>query len=295
MTERTTRSRSMRDRGLTMPGLRPKPVLVLGTDDIASAVGHALASVGVAVLLARDPEVPVLRRGMSFDDALERGSFRVDGVTAYAATPPPLVPADAVLAVTALPIQELMDPALIEGVIDARMRRGQHKPDLRGDLGFAIGLGPGFTAGTNVDIAVETAPDTAGLVLREGATSPALGEAMLLGAAGGQRLARAPRSGIWWTFRDVGELVEDGAVVGLCAGMQVPAPLAGYLSGLVRRGTTMRAGMRLLEVDPRGRDAQCHGISPWAATVAAGSLAALHQLWRSPRRPARQEVVRWLT
>jgi len=275
-----------------MPSLRPKPVLVLGTDDIASAVGHALASVGVAVLLARDPEVPVLRRGMSFDDALERGSVRVDGVTAYAASPPPLFPADGVLAVTALPIHKLMNPALIEGVIDARMRRGQHKPDLRGDLGFAIGLGPGFIAGTNVDIAVETAPDAAGLVLREGATSPA--HAVPPGEAGGRRLARAPRSGIWWTFRDVGELVEDGAVVGLCAGLQVPAPLAGHLSGLVRRGTEMRAGMRLLEVDPRGSDARCHGISPWAATVAAGSLAALHELWRSPRRPARQEVIRWL-
>ena len=51
----------MHDRGKTLSGLRPKPVLVLGTDDIASAVGHALAGDGVPVLLVRDPDVPVLQ------------------------------------------------------------------------------------------------------------------------------------------------------------------------------------------------------------------------------------------
>ena len=285
----------MHDRGQTSPGLAPKPVLVLGTDDIASAVGHALASAGVQVLLVRDPEAPVLRRTASFDDALELGSFRLDGITAYVTNPLSGDRTGALLAVTDLPADTLLDPALIAGVIDARMRRGQRRPDLRGDLGFAIGLGAGFTVGANVDIAVETAPESAGLIVRGGTTLPPPAESSLLVGDEGQCLVRAPRSGLWWTFRDIGETLEAGAVVGLCAGRQVPAPIAGRLSGLVRRGTQMRAGMRLLEVDPRPEDERCPGISPLAATIAAATAAAVHELRQTPRRERRHEVLKWLT
>jgi xanthine dehydrogenase accessory factor len=284
----------MHDRGQTAPGLREKPVLVLGTDDIASAAGHALASAGVPVLLVRDPEVPVLRRAASFDDALELGSVRLDGVTGYAAHPLTGSQAHAVLTVTGLPSETLLDPALIDGVIDARVWRGQIRPDLRRDLGFAIGVGPGFTAGANVDIAVETAPKAAGLIVREGTTRPPPAESSLLVGTEGQCLVRAPRSGLWWTFREVGETVEKDAVVGLCAGRQVAAPLTGSLSGLVRRGTELRAGMLLLEVDPRGEDERRQGIPPLSAKIAAATVTAVHELWQSPPRGPLQEVLRWL-
>jgi hypothetical protein len=285
----------MHDRGQTSPGLRPKPVLLLGTDDIASAVAHALAGAGVPVLLARDPEVPVLRRAVSFDDALELGSVRIDGITAYAADPLSGDQTGAVLAVTDLLPEKLMNPALIEGVIDARVRRGQRRPDLRRDLCFAIGVGPGFIAGETVDIAVETAPEAAGRIVRGGTTRTPPAESSLLVGDEGQCLVRAPRSGLWWTCREIGETLEAGAVVGLCAGRQVPAPVAGCLSGLVRRGTEMRAGMRLLEVDPRPEDERCPGISPLAATIAAATVSAVHELWQSPPRGARHEVLKWLT
>jgi hypothetical protein len=267
-----------------------KPVLVLGTDDIASAVGHALASAGVAVVLARDPMVPVLRRGMSFDDALEYASVRLDGLTAFAAPRPPWNDSAGALGVTALTLTELLDTARIEGVIDARMRRRDTKTDLRGRSGFAIGLGPGFVAGGNVDIAVETAPQAAGAVLRKGATIPAHGQTLLVNGAAAERFARAPRPGLWWTFREIGEAVEQGAVIGLCGGMQVPAPIGGALLGLVRRGTDVAAGTRLLEVDPHGEAAPCHGIPRRAAVIAAASLAALRDVWATPRVAADRMV-----
>lgn len=285
----------MHDRGQTSPGLRPKPILVLGTDDIASAVGHALASAGIPVLLARDPEVPVLRRAASFDDALELGSACLGGLTAYAVNPLSGDPAGVMLSVTDLAVEKLTDPALIEGVIDARVRRVQRRPGLPGDLGFAIGVGPGFTAGDTVDLAVETAPEAAGRILRGGTTQPPTAESSLLVGDDGQCFVRAPRSGLWWTFRDIGETLEAGAVVGLCAGRQVPTPVSGCLSGLVRRGTQMRAGMRLLEVDPRPDDERCGGISPLAAVIAAAAVRAVHELWQMPRQDERHEVVRWLT
>jgi xanthine dehydrogenase accessory factor len=284
----------MNDLGRTVPCLRPKPVLVLGTDDVASAVGHALADAGIAALLVRDPDVPVLRRGMSFDDALEHGSGWVDGVTAYAVDGPLDMAPDILLGVTALPVRELLDPTLIAGVIDARMRRRPNNPDLRGALCFAIGLGPGFTAGETVDMAVETEPGVIGQIVTHGATRPAPGRASMLGDIGEERFGHAPRSGVWWTFRDIGETVEAGAVIGLCDGMQVAAPLDGRLRGLVRRGSEVRAGTRLLEIDPRREGSQCHGLCPRAITIAAATLTALHAVWQPQRLVLPQEMTRWL-
>src|SRR4051794_8186656 len=64
---------------------RPPTALVLGTGDIASAIGRGLFLRGWRVLLLRDNGVPVLRRGMAFDDALEDGIAALDGVIAVPA------------------------------------------------------------------------------------------------------------------------------------------------------------------------------------------------------------------
>jgi xanthine dehydrogenase accessory factor len=135
----------MQDLGHMMASDDPEPVLVLGTDDIASAIGHALASARIRTVLVRDAGLPVLRRSMSFDDAVEYGFAELDGVTAYAADLPLLRGPLGLLSVTDRQAEELLDPMLIEGVIDARMRRREEKRDLRGALDFAIGLRPGFS------------------------------------------------------------------------------------------------------------------------------------------------------
>jgi hypothetical protein len=277
----------------------PKAVLVLGTDDVASAVGHALAVAGIRTLLVRDLGLPVLRRGMSFDDAVEQGFAELDGVTAYAADTAMVLGSVTSLRVTAQHHAALIDPAVIEGVIDARMRHDP-KQDLRGPLAFAIGIGPGFIAGDNVDLAIESAPEATGRIVRNSETIPPHGKAAPLAGAGRERFARAPRPGLWWSHRLIGEAIDAGAVVGLCAGTQIRAPLGGRLLGLIRPGSEAEAGMRLAEVDPRIR-AQCNGISRRAAVIARATLQALRQLRdpslfgkeQRPRKAAQQEAGAW--
>ncbi len=285
----------MRDTGQRSAGRRPRPVriLVLGTGDIASAAGHALASAGIRAVLVRDPDAPVLRRGMSFDDAIEQGWARLDGLIACATDLPLQDLGPSLLAVTDTPHGLLLTPALIDGIIDARMHRHGIKPSLRGKAGFVVGVGPGFTVGANADVAIETAPEATGRILLEGTTIAAHGRPPPLGRTGAERFGRAPLTGIWWTFREIGEAVEAGAIVGLCAGLQVPAPMTGVLSGLVRRGSMVRAGMRILEIDPRGARAQCHGISPRGAKIAAATLAAVRELQQAVPAAERQEAVAW--
>jgi len=261
--------------------LKSQPVLVLGTDDIASAVGHALFRAGIPVLLARDTKVPVLRREMSFDDALERDVTSLDGVEGRTIPNPfgrfTVWNYSGWVSVTALAEEELLAFGRFRGVVDARMRRREAKSDLRGLGGFAIGLGPGFVAGENVDVAVETAPEAIALVLHAGTTIPAHGRSMTLNGIGAERFGRAPAEGLWRTSHVTGQFVQAGDVVGACAGIAVAAPFAGRLRGLVRDGALAPPGVKLLEVDPRGLDAQWRGIPPRAAEIAAATLAAVRE------------------
>jgi xanthine dehydrogenase accessory factor len=48
----------------------PSLALVLGTNEIASAVAVHLKAAGHRVVLSHDPFPPVIRRGMAFHDAL---------------------------------------------------------------------------------------------------------------------------------------------------------------------------------------------------------------------------------
>lgn len=227
--------------------------VVLGTNDVASAVGRALFLAGHGVVLSRDPAQPVLRRTMAYDAALDSGAAELDGVAAR--------PAESLvdilnactgrqaLCVTALELGELLCLGLIDVLVDARMRMRTLKVDIRPFARATVGLGPGFTAGRHVDVAVETAPEAVG-VLRAGTTLAAHGRSATLSGAGRERFARAEGAALWLTAHDIGDPVAAGDVVGWCGEAPVAAPLAGRLRGLVRGGVLVPDGLKLLEVDP---------------------------------------------
>lgn len=263
------------------PCLHP-PVIVLGSDDVASAVAHALFSAGWPVVVARDAAVPVLRRGMAFDDALERGEAELDGVCGRAAFSVlaivNLLQDARFVPVTAMPPDDLLCLGLGRGVVDARRRPRERKADLRSLAGFAIGIGPGFEAGVNVHIAIETAPEVAGAILRCGRTRDAPGRSAPIAGVGHERFARAPHSGTWVTACGIGDVVAAGALVGFCGGDGVCAPMGGRLRGLVRDGTAVRRASKLVEVDPRGPAALWSGIATCTAAIAASARAAVQEI-----------------
>ncbi|WP_035714514.1 hypothetical protein [Azorhizobium doebereinerae] len=244
----------MRSESEFIPSRRAPVAVVLGTNDVASAVAHRLFHAGYGVVLSRDPTQPVLRRSLSFDDALVTGFSEVMGLSAR--------PAHALVEVlrgfterggvmvTAMELGDLLCLGLIDLLVDARLRMRGLKVDIRPFARLTIGLGPGFTAGRHVDVAVETAPEAIG-VLRDGSTLPAHGRSTPLAGAGRERFARAPCAGLWTSSAAIGDRVTRDEVIGLCDDQPVAAPLTGHLRGLVRGGVDVPAELKLAEVDPR--------------------------------------------
>lgn len=213
----------------------PPCAVILGTNEIVSAVAVFLHHAGWAVLLSHDPSPPVSRQGMAFHDALYGG---------------------------------------IDILVDARMQKRETVPDFRNLARLTIGLGPGFAVGVNCDAAVETRPSGNGTLLYRGMTEPADGIVPLLGGVGAERFRHAEASGRWHTAIPLGKQVFKGMLLGRLGDIPVPAPMDGLLRGSVRDGTEVPAGAKLIEIDPRGRAARWQGIEERARRIAEATFAA---------------------
>ncbi|MCW1840304.1 xanthine dehydrogenase [Prosthecomicrobium hirschii] len=262
-------------------GPRAAPlVLVLGTNEIASAVAIRLNRIGHAVVLAHDPHPPVIRRGMAFHDILFGEDVQVDGIgaepveqgrdlLAFADGP-------ARIGITRLGFVDLCPFAAFDVLIDARMNKYALIPDLRHLAAVTVGLGPGFEIGRNCDVAVETRPGRNGELVTEGATERADGRSSPLGGLGRERFVYSAGEGRWRTSFEIGTRVYRGMVVGHLAGMPVAAPLDGILRGLVRDDTEVAGPVKLLEIDPRSRgQAAWRGTDERGRTIADATAAAL--------------------
>jgi hypothetical protein len=155
------------------------------------------------------------------------------------------------------------------------MQKYQVTPDLRRLARFTIGLGPGFTAGTNCEFAIETHPSKSGRILQQGSTDTADRISRRLGGSGAERFVYSPVPGRWHTPLEIGTRIFKDFIVGHLGGEVVRAPFDGMLRGVVRDGTEVPEGVKLLEVDPRGRKANWTGIDSRGKIIANAVTKAI--------------------
>lgn len=264
-------------------------VIVLGTNEIASAVAARLTQEGCRVVLSHDPYPPVIRRGMAFYDALFNDHTEVDGIQGYrgetALEIVRLLTITGVVAVTSLHLTDLIALRTPDVMIDARMQKRRMTPDLRNIANLSIGLGPQFAAGVNCDVAIETHPEHTGELVETGATRPNDHIPRYLGGVGRDRFVYSARDGVWRTPLDIGARVFRNYLIGLLDGHRVISPMDGFLRGIARDGVVVPQNVKLVEVDPRGR------ASSWTNTDERGRAiadAACRAIARArPRRWAR--------
>jgi xanthine dehydrogenase accessory factor len=253
--------------------------VILGTNEIASAVAVLLRGGGYGVVLSHDPLPPVIRRKMAFHDALFDDAVSVAGIAAQRADTGLEIRAGLGhipgVVVTELGLLDLIVLRSLDILVDARMQKYLATPDLRRLARLTIGLGPGFCGGTNCDVAVETRPDKAGQIIEHGPAEAPDGVSRRLGSHWGERFARSEFSGRWQTALEIGTRVFKDFVVGHLGNVSVRAPFDGILRGVVRDGTEVPAGVKLLEIDSRGRRASWTGIDSRGQLIANAVAEAI--------------------
>ncbi len=248
-------------------------VVVLGSDEIASAIAVRLTETERRVVLVRDPARMVLRREMAFDDAAHGEAVTLEGVEAIRADDgfelAVILSEPGRVAVVDLDLNEVLAIRAADVLIDARPRGDAARADLRGLAGVTIGVGPGFVAGGHCDVAVESRGAAAGRAVWRG---PVAGDGEGHGggdAAGGPEM-RSPCAGRWRTPFEVGRMVYRGMTVGRVDGEAVVAPRDGRVIGIARDDALVIGGVGLVEIVPPGGEVAWRGIDAHGRAIAEG-------------------------
>ncbi|OAE97133.1 xanthine dehydrogenase [Bradyrhizobium centrolobii] len=255
--------------------------LLLGTNEIASAIAAKLTEAMFAVVMRHDVFPPVIRRGMSFHDALFGERREVGGAVGKRAdtlAEIARIHADpSNVAVTTMHLPDILALRSLSVIVDARMQKHRTPLDLRSFARVTVGIGPGFEVGVNCDTAIETHPAQTGAIALRGATKAADGRARAIGGAGRERFVYSEREGIWRTSVDIGADISKGLQLGCLGQKAIRAPITGVLRGIVRDGSQVPTGVKLLEVDPRGRQACWTGMDERGRVIGCNVVAAVEK------------------
>lgn len=277
----------MKERAMVEKSLSDIVIGIKGAGEMASAVAWRLYMANFRNLFMMEPPDPLaVRRRVSFCEAVHVGTQTVEKVTGIRAED-----ADQVLAawqtwhipVLVDPQWTMIDRLEPDVVIDAILAK-KNLGTNRGEARLVIGLGPGFFAGEDVHLVIETnRGHNLGRIITRGPAAPNTGVPGNIGGYTRQRILRAPDAGRFVSFHDIGDRVKAGELVGTVEKATVRAEINGILRGLIRTGTDVSKGLKIGDIDPRGDEDYCLTISDKARAIGGSVLEAVLRTFIAPR------------
>lgn len=246
---------------------------------MASGIAVRLFKAGFRRILMLEREKPLaVRRLVCFSEAVYDGSCRVEDVQARLLSQLSGIEEcfqEGFVAVLVDPVWESLPVLRPEVVIDAILAK-KNLGTTQNEAPLVIGIGPGFVAGDDVHLVVESMRGHhLGRVISSGSALPDTGIPGEIAGYTSVRILRAPEDGILRTARRIGDTVRAGESVGEVAGKQVVAMIGGIVRGLIRDGVQVSEGMKLGDIDPRGEIAYADLVSDKARAIGGGVLEAL--------------------
>lgn len=273
-------------------------VLVKGGGEVGTGVAHRLHRSHFRVCITEAPSPRAVCRGVAFSDAIFDGEKEVEGVVAKSIAQPQNVFAiwsEGKIAIIVDPEAKAKDYLHPHILIDAVMAKRNLGTKIS-DAPLVIGLGPGFHAGRDVHIVVETNYNrNLGRVILDGEAEADSGIPMAIDGLTHARVLHAPEEGFFSSDKGIGDEVSPGETVALVAGQPVKAEVGGVLRGLLRNGLQVNKGTKIGEIDPTRSKKSCYTIRPKMTVIAHGVLEAIALHYSSYHFPDDQEEVEILS
>ena len=292
-------------------------IICRGGGDLATGIVHRLHRSGFHVLILETGHPAANRRQVSFSEAVYDKTTTVEGVTAQLIDP-----------VHALNGNGDRDKNALVSEIDAAFSRGNIpllidprgdsirllKPDVvidaiiaKKNLGttidmapLVIGIGPGFTAGIDVDLVIESMRGHhLARIITDGSALADTGVPGNIGGYTKERVIHAQAAGVIENIRQIGDIVAQGdeiariytdddqragakaaqmdrAVTEDRGYVSVCATIPGIIRGLIRDGYQVTRGFKIADIDPReGELKNCFTISDKSRSIGGSVLEAV--------------------
>ncbi len=263
-------------------------VVVRGGGDIATGTIYKLYKCGFRVLVLETETPSAIRRNVAFSEAVYYGSQTVEDVTSVLAGSVKQAVSfleEGRLVMIVDPkgdcISRLKPIAVVDGIL-AKKNLGTH----RGMAPVTVALGPGFTAGEDVDAVIETMRGhSLGRVIYEGTAMKNTGVPGVINGYGKERVIHSPAEGILRNVASITDRVQQGQIIAVIETLEgevpVEASIDGLLRGLIRDGYPVTRGFKIADIDPRMSEYEnCFTISDKARCIAGGVVEAILHLQR---------------
>lgn len=302
-------------------------IICRGAGDLATGIIHRLYRAGHRVIALETDYPAAIRRQVSFCEAVYDGNVAVEGVTARLVPALNDAKTDTEIEAetdaetysglndtpTAHIVSEKWSRQAIEAVLEAGEvpllidPKGESiellKPDVvvdaiiaKKNLGttinmapLVIGVGPGFTAGNDVHLVIESMRGhNLARIITDGMAQPNTGVPGNIAGFTSERVIHAPAAGYIHDVRKIGDIVQKGDEIAriypdkgsfdneLSEYVPVNATITGIIRGLIREGYYFKEGFKIADIDPRESElTNCFTISDKARSIAGSVLEAV--------------------
>jgi xanthine dehydrogenase accessory factor len=141
---------------------------------------------------------------------------------------------------------------------------------------LTIALGPGFEAGKQVHVVIETMRGhNLGRLFFKGSALPDTGKPDPVMGYGTERVLRSPCTGAIRHVLDIGAQVKKEDIICYVGEAPVRAPFDGVVRGLIMNGREVPENLKIGDVDPRPVREHCYTISDKARALGGSVLEAV--------------------
>lgn len=253
-------------------------VIFRGGGDVATGAIQKVYRSGFRVLILEKDKPLCIRRHVASASAMFEGEvsiedFRVRRVyelsgieKAWAEDYIPIIEDE-----KGLYIEKLKPLAVVDGIL-AKKNLGTY----RQMAPITIGLGPGFEAGVDVDVVIETnRGHDLGRLIFEGKPQANTGVPGSIQGFTKERILRSPADGKIKVLEDIGQVVKKDQVLALVGDKEVKSGLDGMVRGMIGDGSYVTEGLKIGDVDPRVVKVNAVTISDKARAIGGGVLEAI--------------------
>ena len=258
-------------------------VLIKGGGEIGSAIAHRLVRCNIRVCITENSAPSEICRGASFSEAVFETTKAVEEMTAEKGLPtleqvykiwrnehiPLLIDPEA-------SVKPLLKPDVI---VNAMMLKRETNTRMT-DANLVIGIGPGFAAGVDVHMVIESQEGIGlgDIILRGPVASSATEDV----SQSVNKILLAEDTGLFTTDKNIGDAVLANDPIGSLGDKTIVAPISGVLRGILRDQSKVLTNDTLVEIDPQNNKESCFRIREQTRAIAGGVLEAIMMNFNVP-------------
>ncbi|MEG2789149.1 MAG: selenium-dependent molybdenum cofactor biosynthesis protein YqeB [Romboutsia sp.] len=234
-------------------------IVVRGAGDLSTAIIHKLNRCGFKVVALEIGKPLAIRRKVAFSEAVYEGEFIIEDVVCKLCKNFEEIEETLNDDKVALVVDEKgeyikkLKPSVLVDAILAKKNLGTNKEMAN----LTIGLGPGFCAGEDVDVVIETMRGhNLGRIITKGFAMKNTGIPGNINGVSKDRVVYSNFDGTINTISKIGDIVKKNQVLAYIVDEnnnkhEVKSTIDGLLRGIIRNNAKVSKKLKILDIDPR--------------------------------------------